>query len=70
MDLTKDSKDSKELLMRVSCLVILGKTDNALDEIEKNQSLIETKYQLRLMKLHFELLLSKKLAPDVPILPR
>lgn len=61
LDLTKDSKDPKELLMRVSCLVILGKTDEALDEIEKNQSLIETHYQLRLMKLHFELLLSKKL---------
>lgn len=61
LDVTKDSKDPKELLMRVSCLTILGKTDQALDEIEKNQSLIESKYQLRLMKLHFELLLSKKL---------
>lgn len=61
LDLTKDSVDPKELLMRVSCLVIKGEVDKALDEIEKNQSLIESKYQLRLMKLHFELLLSKKL---------
>jgi len=61
LDLTKDSVDPKELLMRISCLVIQGKIDSALDEIEKNQSLIEKEYQLRLMKLHFELLLSKKL---------
>ena len=61
LDLTKDSKDPKELLMRISCLVIQGKIDNALDEIEENQSLIEKEYQLRLMKTHFELLLSKKL---------
>lgn len=61
LELTKDSKDPKEILMRISCLVIQGKVDAALDEIEWNQSLIEDKYQLRLMKLHFELLLSKKL---------
>ena len=61
LDLTKDSTDPKELLMRISCLVIKGKIDEALDEIEKNQSLIEKLYQLRLMKVHFELLLSKKL---------
>ncbi len=61
LDLTKESKDPKELLMRISCYVIKGNIDKALDEIEKNQSLIEVKYQLRLMKLHFELLLSKKL---------
>ncbi len=61
LDLTKESKDPKELLMRISCLVIQGKIDAALDEIEINQSLIEKEYQLRLMKMHFELLLSKKL---------
>ena len=61
LDLTKDSKDPKELLMRISCLVIQNKIDEALDEIEANQSLIEKVYQLRLMKVHFELLLSKKL---------
>ena len=36
LSLTKDSTEPKELLMRVSCLVVLGKTDEALDEIEKN----------------------------------
>ena len=61
LDLTKESKDPKELLMRISCLVIQGKIDAALDEIELNQSMIEKEYQLRLMKMHFELLLSKKL---------
>ena len=61
LKITSESKDAKELLMRISCLVIQGKVDNALDEIEKNQSLIEKQYQLRLMKIHFELLLSKKL---------
>ena len=59
--LTKDSTDPKELLMRISCLIITGKSDDALDEIEKNQSIIETVYQKRLMKIHFELLLSKGL---------
>ena len=61
LNLTQDSKDPKELLMRISCFVIQGKIDEALDEIEENQSLIEKVYQLRLMKVHFELLLSKKL---------
>ena len=61
LDLTKDSKEPKELLMRISCFVIKGKIDEALDEIEANQLLIEKDYQLRLMKTHFELLLSKKL---------
>ena len=67
LELTKDSSDPKELLMRISCLVIEGKVDNALDEIEKNQSIIETKYLLRLMKVHFELLLSKKLFDEARI---
>ena len=61
LDLTKDSKDPKELLMRISALVIQDKIDQALDEIEANQYLIEKEHQLRLMKVHFELLLSKKL---------
>ena len=61
LDLTKDSTDPRELLMRISCLIITGKTDEAVDEIEKNQSIIEKQYQKRLMKIHFELLLSKGL---------
>ena len=64
INLTKDSKDPKELFLRISSFVVLGKTDEALDEIEKHQSIIEAKYQLKLMKLHFELLLSKKLYDD------
>ena len=67
LDLTKDSTDPKELLMRISCLIILGKTDEALDEIEKNQSIIEKVYQKRLMKIHFELLLSKGLFDDARV---
>lgn len=67
LQLTKDSRDPKELLMRISCLVIQGKADQALDEIEKNQSIIETKYLLRLMKMHFELLLSSKLFDEARI---
>lgn len=65
--LTEMSQDPKELLMRVSCFVCLGKVNEALDEIEKNQSIIEQKYQLRLMKLHFELLLSKDLFDEARI---
>ena len=61
LDLTKDSTDPRELLMRISCLIITCKSDEALDEIEKNQSIIEKQYQKRLMKIHFELLLSKGL---------
>lgn len=67
LKLTNDSKDAKDLLMRLSCLVIQGKVDLALDEIEANQSLIEKDYQLKLMKLHFELLLSKKLFDEARI---
>ena len=67
LSLTKDSIEPKELLMRISCLIVLGKSDEALDEIEKNQSLIEKTYQYRLMNLHFELLLSKKLYDEARI---
>lgn len=67
ISLTEQSKDPKELLMRISCFTILGKTDKALDEIEKNQAIIETKFQYRLMKLHFELLLSKGLFDEARI---
>lgn len=67
LSLTSMSKDPKELLMRVSCFTCLRKVDEALDEIEKNQSIIEQKYQVRLMKLHFELLLSKGLFDEARI---
>lgn len=61
VNLVGDSKDPKERLLALSSLVILGRTDEALDQIEKYQSILEKKYLLQLMKLHFELLLSKKL---------
>lgn len=59
--LTELSSDPKELFLRISSLVSLGKVDEALDNIEKYQGVIENKYPLQLMKLHFELLLSKQL---------
>lgn len=65
--LTELSIDPKELLLRISSLVALTKYDEALDEIEKHQIEIEKLYLLRLMKLHFELLLMKKLYDDARI---
>ena len=65
--LVGDSKDPKERFLALSSLVILGRTDEALDQIEKYQSIIEKKYLLQLMKLHFELLLSKKLYDEAKI---
>ena len=59
--LTELSNDPKDLFLRISSYVALGKTDAALDIIEKYQTLIETKFPFQLMKLHFELLLSKQL---------
>ena len=59
--LTELSVDPRERFLRISCLVSLNKIDQALDEIEKYQKLIESKYPFQLMKLHFELLLSKQL---------
>ena len=59
--LTELSSDPKERFLRISSLVSLNKIDQALDEIEKYQNIIEAKYPYQLMKLHFELLLSKQL---------
>lgn len=65
--LTELSTDPKELFLRISSLVALGKNDEALDNIEKYQHIIEAKYPLQLMKLHFELLLSKKLFDEAKL---
>ena len=65
--LTELSSDPKELFLRISSLVALGKNDEALDNIEKYQNIIEAKYPLQLMKLHFELLLSKKLFDEAKL---
>ena len=59
--LTELSNDPKDLFLRISSYIALGKTDAALDTIEKYQTLIETKFPFQLMRLHFELLLSKQL---------
>ena len=45
LQLTNDSKDAKECLIRISCFMMLGQINQALDEIEKNQAIIETKFQ-------------------------
>lgn len=65
--LTELSNDPKDLFLRISSLVALGKNDEALDNIEKYQNIIEAKYPLQLMKLHFELLLSKKLFDEAKL---
>ena len=65
--LTELSNDPKDLFLRISSLVALGKNDEALDNIEKYQHFIEAKYPLQLMKLHFELLLSKKLFDEAKL---
>lgn len=59
--LTELSSDPKELFLRISSLIALSKSDEALDNIEKYQSVIEKVYPFQTMKLHLELLLMKKL---------
>ena len=65
--LTELSEDPRDRFLRISSLVSLGKVDQAIDEIEKYQGLIETKYPYQLMKLHFELLLAKRLYDEARI---
>jgi hypothetical protein len=65
--LTELSSDPKELFLRISSFVSLGKIDEALDTIEKYQSIVEKEYPYQLMKLHFELLLSKSLYDEARI---
>lgn len=59
--LTELSTDPKELFLRISSLIALSKSDEALDDIEKYQADIEKVYPYQLMKLHLELLLMKSL---------
>ena len=65
--LTELSSDPKELFLRISSFVSLGKIDEALDTIEKYQNIVEKEYPYQLMKLHFELLLSKSLYDEARI---
>ena len=61
ISLTKDTTDPKEIFLRIASFTCLSKIDEALDEIEKNHSILEKANPFQLMKIHFELLLSKKL---------
>ena len=61
ISLTKDSLDPKDIFLRIASFTCLGKIDEALDEVEKNASILEKANPYQLMKIHFELLLSKKL---------
>jgi len=61
LSLTKETSDPKELFLRVASFMCLTKTDEALDVIEKNESILIKDNPYQLMKVHFELLLSKKL---------
>lgn len=65
--LVGDSSDPKERFLVLSSLVIQGKTKEALDEIDKYQAILETSHPFRLMKMHFELLLSEKLFDEARI---
>lgn len=67
ISLTRESTDPKELFLRLSSLVCLAKSDEALNLIDKYQNIIEEKYPFQLMKLHFELLLSKRLFDEAKI---
>ncbi len=65
--LVGDSSDPKERFLVLSALVIQGKRKEALDEIDKYQAILETSHPFRLMKMHFELLLSEKLFDEARI---
>ena len=58
--LVGDSHDPKERFLVLSSLVILGRRDDALKEIDKYQAILETSHPFQLMKMHFELLLAEK----------
>lgn len=62
-----DSHDSKERFLVLSALVQQGKNKEALDEIDKYQTILETSHPFQLMKMHFELLLSEKLYDEARI---
>jgi len=61
------SVDPKERLLVIASLMRLNKVDEALDEIEKYQSLIVKTHQLALMKVHFELLFYKRLFDEAEL---
>lgn len=64
VELTEDSQDPKERLMRLSSLVMLNRVNEALDEIENHQDMYDKNYPNKVMHLHFELLFQSKLYDD------
>lgn len=65
--LTEESSDPKERFLRLSSLVILGKDNEALDEIEAHQSLFDKAYPFKTMRLHFELLFKNNMYDEAKI---
>ena len=61
IDLTKNSKNPEEILFRVTSFIMLNKDNDALDEIENNQTILDQYYPYKTMRLHFELLFKNKL---------
>ena len=59
--LTKNSVDPSECLYHLSSLVMLNRVQEAIDYIDLNQIILEKKYPLKTMHIHFELLLETKL---------
>lgn len=65
--LTEESSDPKERFLRLSSLVILGKDNEALDEIEAHQSLFDKAYPFKTMRFHFELLFKNNMYDEAKI---
>lgn len=65
--LTEESVDPKERFMRLTSLVILGKDNEALDEIENNQAMFDKAYPNKVMRLHFELLFKNRMFDEAKI---
>lgn len=67
IDLTKNSKNPEEILLRVTSFIMLNKDNDALDEIENNQTILDQHYPYKTMRLHFELLFKNKLFDEALI---
>ena len=67
VNLTEESSDPKERILRLASLVILGKDNEALDEIENNQDMYDKNYPYKTMKMHFELLFKHELFDEAKL---
>jgi len=65
--LVGESTDPNDRFLALSSLVMLGNTDAALDDIEKYQDILEKERPFPLMKMHLELLISKRLFDEAKI---